>query len=60
MGKGHLASRRRRTSRRLEVGPAGGGKTRKLQSAGKEKVNIIDQDGYELVNRPKRLGQYVA
>ncbi len=46
-----------RTSRRLEAGPAGGGKARKHPSNWK-KVNIIDQDGYDLIIRLRRLGQY--
>ena len=31
-----------------------------VHSVGNEKVNIIDQDGYELVKRPRRLGQFMA
>ena len=30
-----------------------------IQGVGKEVVNIIDQDGYELIKRPRRLGQYM-
>ncbi len=37
-----------------EEKPAGG-----AQSVGKEKLNIIDQDGYELAKRLRRLGQCV-
>ena len=41
------------------MGP-GGGKPGNAHSVGKEKVNIIDQDGYELVERTRRLRQHRA
>ncbi len=51
LGKRNLASRKRRTSMRLpeEQRPS-------TQPVGKEMANVIDQDGYELIKRPRRLG----
>ncbi len=37
------------------MGP-GGGKPGSIQSVGKDKVNIIGQDGYEVVKQPRKVG----
>ncbi len=40
------------------MGSSGGGKPAgSIQSVGKEKVSIVDQDGYELVKRPRWLAK---